>query len=106
MKTLPVIPVEALAVAPTHHSGGNSGIVPPWMQVPGTDDGVVPPWLETTAENRNPGIVPPWLQVPRPIGPKEPVADDVPRIFGGASPTVYDPTPVDVEPGVPRILRA
>lgn len=89
MKMLPVIPVETLAnqiraAAPTGNR--NPGIVPPWLQKP----------------DRNPGIVPPWLQ-DRPVGPVEPVPDDVPRIFA-AQPTVYDPQPVEIDPDMPRIM--
>ena len=90
MKTLPVRPVETLATAPAAPARtGNPGIVPPWLR----------PEL-----NRNPGIVPPWLQG-RPVGPDEPVADDVPRILGAAQPTVFDPTPLvpELDPETPRI---
>lgn len=92
MKTLPVIPVETLTAAPRPFTppNGNPGIVPPWLQHP---------------DRRNPGIVPPWLQG-RPVGPTEPVADDVPRILGGAAaqPTVYEPLPINLDPETPRIL--
>lgn len=56
----------------------------------------------------NPGIVPPWLQG-GPVGPSHPVGDDTPRILGpddvaAAVRTGFDPSPIDVDPGVPHIL--
>lgn len=89
MKTLPVIPVEALAQATR-------------PAAPNRNPGIVPPWLQQAS--RNPGIVPPWLQG-RPVGPAKPVADDVPRILAAATPTMYEPLPVQVDPEVPRIWR-
>lgn len=78
MQLLPITPVKSstpvLPVEP--HANRNPGIVPPWLQRP----------------VRNPGIVPPWLQ-DRPVGPSEPVADDVPRILGSSA-TGYDPAPI------------
>lgn len=88
MKTLPVTPVETLATAPRAAAPATRrpGIVPPWLQRP----------------DRNPGIVPPWLR-DRPVMPSEPVADDVPRILGSAQPTLYEPTPIVLDPETPRI---
>lgn len=87
MNTLPVIPVDAFASARMARNG-NPGIVPPWLQ----------------RTDRNPGIVPPWLQG-RPVGPDEPVADDVPRILGAAQRTVFEPLPIDLDPETPRTWR-
>ena len=114
MKTLPVTPVETLAMLRTAASAPtrNPGIVPPWLQAR-SGDGIVPPWLEASmltvrtaaaGVGRNPGIVPPWLQVGRPVAPDSPVGDDVPRILGGVEVTSWDPTPVEVDPNTPRIL--
>jgi hypothetical protein len=64
--------------------------------------GIVPPWLQHPGKGRNPGIVPPWLQG-RPVQPTHPVGDDVPRILGAAEPTLFDPTPIVVDPETPRI---
>lgn len=92
MQTLPVIPVETLAVAarPVAPGNGNPGIVPPWL---------------TPTPTRNPGIVPPWLQHP-PVAPDEPVGDDVPRILGAAQPTVFEPQPIVGDDDQPRIWGA
>lgn len=87
MQTLPVTPVETLALAVRSASNGNPGIVPPWLDVP-----------------RNPGIVPPWLQHPV-VGPDVPVGDDDPRIFAtaAAQPTTFEPLPIVIDPDTPRI---
>lgn len=94
MRILPVTPIEILATAPTR-ANGNPGIVPASLQHPAD--------RPARAERYpNTGIVPPWM-LDRVVGPDHPVASDVPRILGSATPTVFDPTPV--QPDVPHILR-
>jgi hypothetical protein len=72
MKTLPVRPVDVLALAPTT------------PQPPTRTTQVIPPWLQPIKpmQPANTGIVPPWLLADdQPVAPTDPVGDDDPRIF-------------------------
>lgn len=110
MHTLPVTPVESLAIPTRTMRSANPGIVPPWLltqHAPGANGnpGIVPPWLvagaptpesyaplptqppESEVVVRNPGIVPPWL-LTTVVGPTRPIGADNPHIVRAAAQAV------------------